>query len=402
MKRRVVWRVLVPCALLLTCTFACCVNFVLLERCLSLDPWASSPVYAPDGDAFAFQCHCPTPSQILNDVLSDLGDSSYLFYWGYIPHATEICTVNIHGSQLTRLTNNQVEDGLPAWSPDGQTVAYLSRPAYTERLDTQLAVYAVGIEGAESMRISEGLSVRWEKLGWSPDGNTLSFAATDPLEPEQGLNLYAFDLEAGDLRALTSLPGDEMGARWAPQGSALAYLWSAEGWYRWGSTGSVALRLIQEGHDLVVIENFAIIDGLTWSPDGTHLAFWGSQAMDCTDGECTEAYVLDLLDGSVRSLTGQYEIVAVRETVWSPTNRRIAFTGRADRGSSLYTIAPDGGDLLRLTSPSIFRPRDLAWAPDGGSIAYVLGGEGEKNRIWFVDSGGSEPSQLQLHWWRSN
>ncbi len=38
----------------------------------------------------------------------------------------EIYAVNPDGSNLVRLTENRVQDGLPTWSPDGQTIAFAS------------------------------------------------------------------------------------------------------------------------------------------------------------------------------------------------------------------------------------------------------------------------------------
>ncbi|NIV31251.1 MAG: hypothetical protein GWN58_17675, partial [Anaerolineae bacterium] len=38
----------------------------------------------------------------------------------------EVYAVNLDGSGLKRLTNNSANDGLPTWSPDGQSIAFVS------------------------------------------------------------------------------------------------------------------------------------------------------------------------------------------------------------------------------------------------------------------------------------
>jgi Tol biopolymer transport system component len=149
---------------------------------------------------------------------------------------------------------------------------------------------------------------------------------------------------------------------------------------------NAAIRIIDaEGENDTVVEDFANIGGLTWSPDGRRLAFWGSGSTDCSDDDCTELYVLDLSSGSVECLTGQYELRWIEDTVWSPDGERIAFTARAPKAAALYTITPDGDSLTPLTSAAAYAGRDLVWAPDGKSIVFVRGVEGEKWHIWSVE-----------------
>ncbi|MDY7078648.1 MAG: hypothetical protein SXV54_17170 [Chloroflexota bacterium] len=287
-------------------------------------------------------------------------------------------------------------DGLPSWSPDGQFIAYISDPPYTPNSPIEQAVHIVREDGSQLNRFSDNLNVRWERPVWSSDGKKLSFAAKDPLKDELGINLYAAVVESGDVHELTALPGDELGSRWSPDGTQLAFVWFPEG-FRWESSQGAAIRIINaEGNSDVVAENFANIGDLTWNPDGTHLAFWGSLSTDCPDDDCTQVYVVDLMSNSIECLTEQYEFVVTGETAWSPDGERIAFTARAPRAAAIYTITPDGESLSRLTSPAAYAGRDLVWAPDGKSIAFVRGIEGEKWHIWFVEIEGGKLRKLKL------
>ena len=395
MKRRSIPHALALCGPLLLIIVACYAACAPLNFCFFVDRWASSPNYSPDGERITFRCHYPTLSWALEDVFDDLGLGSSLLQWGYIPQATEICTIHRSGRHLVRLTDNQASDGLPTWSPGGQFIAYISDPPYTPDSPMEQAVHIVGEDGSQLSRFSKNLEVMWERPVWSPGGKKLSFAAKDPLKYDLGINLYVVVVENENVRELTALPGDELGARWSPDGTQLAFVWFPQG-FRWESSKSAVIRVINgEGRSDVVVEGFAYVGDLTWSPDDTHLAFWGSRSSDCVDGDCTEVYIMDLLNGSVECLTQQYDLIVIGETVWSPDGGRIAFTARASGASAIYTITPDGQSLSRLTAPGASGGDSLVWAPDGKSIAFVYGWEGDKAHIWFVEIEGGRPRKLK-------
>jgi dipeptidyl aminopeptidase/acylaminoacyl peptidase len=67
----------------------------------------------------------------------------------------------------------------PAWSPDGDRIAFVSNR--TERPDNSavMDVYTVAPSGGEAERLTDG-SVTAGDLEWSPDGSRLAFASWDP------------------------------------------------------------------------------------------------------------------------------------------------------------------------------------------------------------------------------
>ena len=80
----------------------------------------------------------------------------------------EVYLVNADGSGLKRLTNRMANDGLPAWSPDGKTIAFVSD------LGGVWAVWAMDPDGSNPRRLFDmgggGLASDWlhERISWGP------------------------------------------------------------------------------------------------------------------------------------------------------------------------------------------------------------------------------------------
>jgi TolB protein len=80
--------------------------------------WLSqAPVWSPDGLKIAFETR-------LDPGAAALGPTRY--GGQCVGCNVEIYVVNADGTGLRRLTRNPAGDGVPAWSPDGQTIAFAS------------------------------------------------------------------------------------------------------------------------------------------------------------------------------------------------------------------------------------------------------------------------------------
>jgi Tol biopolymer transport system component len=70
-------------------------------------------------------------------------------------------------------------------------------------------------------------------------------------------------------------------------------------------------------------------------------------------------------------------------------NGQIAFVRRAETGSTITLVDPDGSNLSYLVGGS-----DPAWSPDGRTLAFVRAPSGEKPDIFTVSADGSHVTQL--------
>lgn len=81
----------------------------------------------------------------------------------------EIWTMNVNGTGLKRLTNNNVSDGFPVWSPDGSKIMFRSR-----RVDTNGELWIMNSDGTGQKRLTSGPG--YEYAGeFSPNGRQIVF-----------------------------------------------------------------------------------------------------------------------------------------------------------------------------------------------------------------------------------
>ena len=120
-------------------------------------------------------------------------------YDGTVSHiaftaGNDIWLVDEHGAGLTNLTHGLVGEMLPAWSPDGTRLAFISSLP-----DDTHEIYVVDIDtGVISPVVTgEDLCFRiYEAPSWAPDGDRLAFAGErgcSPIGPQQGIFVVSVD-----------------------------------------------------------------------------------------------------------------------------------------------------------------------------------------------------------------
>jgi len=170
-------------------------------------------------------------------------------------------------------------------------------------------------------------------------------------------------------------------ADWSPDGSRIAY------WFGDDTTQLIRVADALTGETLVSIPSpDPLVGPITprWSPDGTSLAIHADvyeQRGDLyvlVDGRIGVAD-LRVADPTIELITPEGMLAMYPD--WAPDGSRIAFIAGnidpffgTDDPNDLYTIGPDGSDLVRLTDRPRGDPRlgTPTWTRAGSAIVLTL------------------------------
>jgi len=190
---------------------------------------------------------------------------------------TEILVMAADGSGLMRLTNNTTTDEQPSWSPDGERIAFSSRP------DGNFEIYVMNADGSAQTRLTDD-PAQDEQPSWSPDGRQIAFRS----DRDGNAEIYVMGADGSAPTRVTNNPAFDSDPSWSPDGQQIAFRSDRDGnaeIYVMGADGSAPTRLTN---------NPASDGDPSWSPDGQQIAFTSSR-----DGH-REIYAMNA-DGSVQT-----------------------------------------------------------------------------------------------------
>ncbi len=124
----------------------------------------------------------------------------------------EVITVPAKEGNTRNLTNSSgSHDKLPAWSPDGKWIAYISDETGEDEL------YLVSQDGSERVRLTTDGNCRRFGMKWSPNGKKLAFS-------DKNLKLYFIDIDKKETVQIDKSDYTELhDFSWSPDSRYLAY-----------------------------------------------------------------------------------------------------------------------------------------------------------------------------------
>ena len=169
-----------------------------------------------------------------------------------------IWRVNADGGNPKELVRNIDRDCFPHWSPDSQWVFYGTRDS-----SGRFVFYKVSAEGGEPVRVASE-NIFYAHL--SPDGRRF-LALTHGTEPSAPLRLQIFPVEGGAAVQTLDTPPAIDGPMWSPDGRAVDYVLTRDGvsnLWRLPLAGGKSRQLTDWKNDF--------INWYSWSADGKQLA----------------------------------------------------------------------------------------------------------------------------------
>jgi len=311
---------------------------------------------------------------------------------GRIAYSTQTNKVRIFiagtdGSQETCLTKLNDLNALPRWSPDGKTIAFVSR--YGENRE---AVWTVPASGGDEKLLAHG-----NYPAWSPDGKMIAFTneRSRPGRPLLKTTISLIAAEGGEARQIMSYDGAVNYVDWSPDGRHLVFSYSRD---------ALALDPVKDGKNIIPDsrengEDVFIIPATggtpkkvgpasesqgswhspRWSPDGKKIAFllFGKEGAKEAGNLPGGLYTVDIEGGTPKLVTGENPRYWF---CWSRDSKNIIYTQEPGDGS-LYSVSADGGKPEKLNilgkSPDI--------SPDGKKIAFYRIAK-QPFEFWLVEN----------------
>ena len=227
------------------------------------------------------------------------------------------------------------------WSPDGRSLAYITRdpmPADEERqrqersfvvradAPTPATRLAVQKLDATPPRLLTPPSQHVDALSWSPDGRAIAYSAA----PRSGFTaayearVFIVPLEGGDARAVVDRPGMNTGPRFSPDGKQIAFI-STSGQYDVMASRSLTIVDAGGGSPRMFALDDAWVNEYSWTRDSRAIYL---VANDGTYGRAQHMFEqaivrLNIADGRAERL-GTGPTVAFSTSV-SSDGERIAY-----------------------------------------------------------------------------
>ena len=226
----------------------------------------------------------------------------------------------------------------PVWSPDGQSLAYVSFESQRS------AVYVQTLRTAERRRVSSRAGVNGAPA-FSPDGRRLALTLSSR---DGNLDIHVLDLQTGALERLTDHPAIDTEPAWSVDGSRILFTSDRAGgpqiYEMEARPQARARRLSFQG---------AYNARPRVSPDGRTLAFV------TREGAAYRIAKQDVQSGTLQILTtGSQD----ESPSFSPAGSMLIYATREAGRSVLATVSVDGLTRARLQSER-GEVREPTWGP---------------------------------------
>ncbi|NBU25224.1 MAG: S9 family peptidase [Gammaproteobacteria bacterium] len=334
---------------------------------------------------------------------------------------TDIWLVPVAGGPARQLTSDKAADGSPVFSPDGRSIAFLSKRGD----DKETQVYLIPVDGGEARRLTQ-LPTGADAIKWFPDGRRIAFVSSiwtdlvdwqdqakrvkeraeskmsarswdrapisywDHYLDDREPHLFSVSVEGGEPQAITRLSGHSLSRR---SYSSSSYDISPDG-LEVAFVADVDRSGVEPNYDVITLAacgckpprdltagNRADDGSPAYSPDGKWLAYT-AQSIPTFYADRARLILVDRASGAMRDLS-----VALNRSVgdleWRPDSK------------ALYSAIDDAATnrIWRFDLAAPGQPRAITTTPSFGSLA-VAGSGGAKPAAVALRQSFSEPPTL--------
>ncbi|HJS17194.1 MAG TPA: hypothetical protein VJ785_00490, partial [Anaerolineales bacterium] len=252
----------------------------------------------------------------------------------------------------------QIDSGAcqPSWSPDGSQLVFISPcrrradPFQNAYSDTSL--FLINADGTGFKQLTNVPGADFEPA-WSPDGERIAFTSIR----DGNEQVYVLDIDSLAVTRLTDPDPNRENSQpaWSPDGKQIAYMMKRVGAYQiWvmSDTGQDKLQLVRSGQALWDFSP-------AWSADGNIILFNQRPG----DTAVPRPWLMSIQYGESENATRLNYPTPIEDVEFSPDGLWLVSEGRDNEGNrDIYFMTVTGGNRTRLTNDAA-DDFDPAWRP---------------------------------------
>ena len=290
------------------------------------------------------------------------------------------------GEAVRRLTRRGFK---PGWSPDGQEIVFTSENA---DLDPQNTL------GLSSLWVVDVMSGAERQLGnvdavlpsWSPNGRRIAYTTRGAIAGSTRLDIWTIDRAGRNPVAVTTDGAPNWNPVWSPDGKQLYFVSGRGGPINLWRVGIDEATGKTSGAPEAVITPSPFVAHISISADGTRIAY--SSILRSRNIQKLS------IDAATGSPLGEATWVTTGSRLWanpdpSPDGKSVVFYSSVQPEGDLYVARTDGTGVRQLTSGAEPIDRMPRWSPDGKWIAFHSI-RGKNQYLWKIRPDGSDLQQL--------